>query len=510
MKKIFCSVLLSTLISFIWADVCISIQFTGQSLNDYINQEVTFSQTLYVCGRYKDIYDNNYLYLSYKRLQLPSEIALEGTAEYNTASQECEDGILRAYFSRVDVDTVRLGATITNLSAKVIDDRYVTVLQNVLFDNNTRPTTCPSVGNARLRICSINLEYYCPEWEGTFSAATSDEDYERQHLKIMKAFNTIHADIYAVAEIQQGTTALRNIANGLNALTAPGRYWYVNDRDDITSTFTKVGYIYRTDRVRPILDLGHPFTKTQNFSAYYREYVQCFEELSTNERFVLCMNHLTSKISDNEINTDSIRVVEISQLNHFIEEKLSENYYQDSDILIVGDLNCATKENPIIYMENNNYQNMLAAFATDDYSYSYRSLTQYLDHVLASPSMSTQITGAVPYHLNADESSNYYYSYGDTTMYRFSDHDPIIIGLTLGNHSDAISEKTIDPTAKVYVSNGCIIIENSKVEPVTIYDILGKEIQHYSKIQNCQIAISQTGVYIVKIGATTQKIVVQH
>jgi predicted extracellular nuclease len=53
--------------------------------------------------------------------------------------------------------------------------------------------------------------------------------------------------------------------------------------------------------------------------------------------------------------------------------------------------------------------------------------------VFASEGMSKQITMISPYHLNAD----YFYSRGfkrglDDTIFRYADHDPILIHLQLG------------------------------------------------------------------------------
>ena len=72
-------------------------------------------------------------------------------------------------------------------------------------------------------------------------------------------------------------------------------------------------------------------------------------------------------------------------------------------------------------------------FAPQGYSYVYNSESGYLDRVFASPTMSKQVKMVQPYHLNAD----YYYSRGfkrglDDTMFRYADHDPILIYVKLG------------------------------------------------------------------------------
>jgi predicted extracellular nuclease len=63
-----------------------------------------------------------------------------------------------------------------------------------------------------------------------------------------------------------------------------------------------------------------------------------------------------------------------------------------------------------------------------------------LDHAMASPSMTAQITDVSEWHINADEAPvhDYNLEYGrdpdifdGTTPYRTADHDPIVIGLDL-------------------------------------------------------------------------------
>jgi hypothetical protein len=86
----------------------------------------------------------------------------------------------------------------------------------------------------------------------------------------------------------------------------------------------------------------------------------------------------------------------------------------------------------------------LLRFASDAeaYSYVFGSQSGALDHALASPSLSSQVTQTIEWHINADESPAHDYNlengrdpaiFDGSTPYRASDHDPIIIGLDLSN-----------------------------------------------------------------------------
>ena len=78
----------------------------------------------------------------------------------------------------------------------------------------------------------------------------------------------------------------------------------------------------------------------------------------------------------------------------------------------------------------------------EGYSYLFDGQVGYLDHALASTSLTTQVTGAGEWHINADEPISLDYntdfksagqigSLYAADPYRATDHDPTIIGLDL-------------------------------------------------------------------------------
>ena len=105
--------------------------------------------------------------------------------------------------------------------------------------------------------------------------------------------------------------------------------------------------------------------------------------------------------------------------------------FGDEDILMVGDYNCYSQEAPIQKIVQSGYQDMILLCNPSDYSYVFKGEVGYLDRCFASPSMCGRIRNVAPYHLNAD----YYYSRGfkrglDNTKFRYSDHDPILVGIS--------------------------------------------------------------------------------
>ena len=111
----------------------------------------------------------------------------------------------------------------------------------------------------------------------------------------------------------------------------------------------------------------------------------------------------------------------------------TEQIFGDKDILLVGDYNSYTYEQPLQTIVAAGYEDILMQHAPTGYSYVYHSEAGYLDRAFASPTMAAQVVTVQPYHLNAD----YFYSRGfkrglDDTMFRYADHDPILIYVKLG------------------------------------------------------------------------------
>ena len=76
----------------------------------------------------------------------------------------------------------------------------------------------------------------------------------------------------------------------------------------------------------------------------------------------------------------------------------------------------------------------------DSYSFVFDGQSGALDHALSSPGLTPQVAGVTEWHINADEPRVLDYNlengrdpalFDDTTPYRASDHDPLIIGLDL-------------------------------------------------------------------------------
>lgn len=163
------------------------------------------------------------------------------------------------------------------------------------------------------------------------------------------------------------------------------------------------------------------------------------------EEFSVVVNHFKSKgsvvngedaIGDGQANNNPTRVKAAEELLEWLGTKPTGS--DDSDVLILGDLNAYAMEDPITTLKNAGYD-----LLDDDYSYVFDGFWGSLDHALASESLAGQVTGTTTWHINADEASALDYNtdftndrqddnlYADDA-FRSSDHDPILVGLNLG------------------------------------------------------------------------------
>ena len=289
----------------------------------------------------------------------------------------------------------------------------------------------PDVGNGRIRVLGNNLQNYYYNYN-TGRGDYTDEERAEKTLKIVNAMLTADADIFAFCEVEAKPIVLQQLADSMNAhCGVAGRYAAVNDgiNEEWDATYNnniKSGFIYRTDKVQPY---GSNYAATN--VTYYKNTmrIQAWEELATGERFTLSMNHLKAGQNDSD---KEKRKDEAGWLVNALPSKAA-----DSDILILGDLNCQMDEEAISVIQNAGYVEQLLRFNASAYSYVYYGNQELIDHAFANSSMADQITGAGVWHVNTSETYNN----------RYSDHDPYLVALNLGGEIQEDSCQSINFSA---------------------------------------------------------------
>ena len=337
---------------------------------------------------------------------------------------------------------------------------------------NPRPSTPPGVGGS-LKVASFNvLNYFttldnpgnrCGPSSLECRGANSAAELTRQTDKIVAAMTAIDADITGLLEIQNDTSSVGTLVDALNTATSAGTYGYI-DTGTIGGDAIKVGLIYQPGSVTPVGDfkildssVDPRFIDTKNRPAL----IQTFEEVSSGERLTIAVNHLKSKgsacndvgdpdLNDGQANCSGTRTKAATALARYLDTDPTGS--DDPDRLIIGDLNAYAKEHPITALNDAGYTDLIRRFVgSNTYSFVFDSQLGYLDHALANGSLLPQVIGVGEWHINADEVALFDYNDDindageadfeqesganpiyEANAFRSSDHDPVIIGLSLG------------------------------------------------------------------------------
>ena len=420
--------------------------WTAEKLQPYIGQTVIFDVPMIVCGNA----NGNYVVSPWRRFQ-PESHGFAGTTDYNATvriNSTCMFGL-----SGVN-DYHRCGEKIIGLKAKVNSTSSLT-WQGGTWHGNKRADLeagLPDLGDYRLLVCGFNLEnYYMTIGE---MGAQSESDRQAQRAKVSKALKQIDADIYGLVELQQGNEAIEEIVNDLNKNLPDRKYRFFSE--SATGTFQKVDFVYDANKVEPI---GTPIETDVELAN--RKKMICFRERATGERFIYSINHFKAMNSGAE----SRRVNEAKAVVKLYNSYRNNKSIRENDILIMGDLNCYAYTAPIKVFTDNGMIDLHRAFHADSsYSYMFGGLASYIDHAIGNGTMYRQVTGMAAYHINSDEDDRYTYDKSsDRTMFRCSDHDPVLVGIKLD------STLIYDPTPLIN-SNEIFNGESNKLLIQNAYD----------------------------------------
>lgn len=451
-------------------------------------KEVTITNTLTLTNNYYAYLNSKSVTLSDGLLWTPTEKNLPGAdmfEEENAKNAANQLILMPGDYSYIDKDgTCRIGQAISNLTGTLSynksNKKYtLTPTRKPELTGNERPTYVDlQEGTYNVKVASFNILNY-------------NDHGEVQRIKTTAALKALDADIYALAEIKNN--ALQGLCQSLNEAFSTERYAYVENRN---GTGIVCAFIYNSEKVKPYKDLQlNSYAIWNNKpSLTERKVAQAFSLKSNNERFIICLNHWKAKDSngdsgDGQSGSVERRKIEAEATLRFIEEM--KEYYNDSDVLIVGDLNSYSKEDPIRLLEDGGFINQLQRYSPQGYSYAYNSngsyAVGYLDHSLASPSMHGQIVDAQPFHINADEPRALNIEKGmpqPDNMYGCSDHNPIVTALllaTTGIENVSASRPSIHLTGDP--RSGYLTLTTSSGLPLTraeIVNVSGQVIASYN------------------------------
>ncbi|MES2104282.1 MAG: ExeM/NucH family extracellular endonuclease [Pseudomonadota bacterium] len=311
---------------------------------------------------------------------------------------------------------------------------------------NPRPAAPAAVGGT-LRAGSLNVLNYFTTLNKR--GANSALELQRQRDKLVMTITGLNADVLGLMEIENNpSTTIGDLVAAVNAKLGANTYSFINSGQPGTDEI-KVAIIYKPSAVTPVGNAKVPTDPGFIVDGGLRPPVaQRFAANGNNGNFWFVVNHLKSKGScpssasspDQDFGQgcwNASRVVQAAALKNWVTGLVTSS--GESDVLMVGDYNSYLNEDPIASIEAGGFEALARRVpALERYSFIFDGQSGVLDHAFASGSMAAQVSGVTIWHVNCDEPEVLDYNTEfktddryDVTPYRSSDHDPVLVGLTL-------------------------------------------------------------------------------
>lgn len=418
--------------------------------------------------------------LSNGRRMIPTQVAEPGTAanevaEINALNALTLDDGSNAQNSEVvpypapglsATNTLRVGDSVS-VSSGVMhyafgEYRVYPTTTAQVIETNPRTAAPELSATGNLQVASFNvLNYFTTLNE---RGADTTEEFSRQKDKIIAALAALDADIVGLMEIENNgftsDSAIADLVEGLNQAD-PGAQWQyvIPSVSQIGTDQIMVGLIYRATVVAPaglaqILDSSNSITDENGEPLFIDNknrpaLAQKFALTENGETIVVAVNHLKSKgsncdslgdpdVGDGQANCNLTRTKAAQAVSAWL-----NNQYADDAVLVIGDMNAYAKEDPITAFATNGYAELFGYLEKSNaYGYVFRGESGQLDHALANTVALDKVVDVVEWHINADEpraldyntefkSASQIDSFYAPDAYRSSDHDPVVIALSL-------------------------------------------------------------------------------
>ncbi|WP_402462832.1 ExeM/NucH family extracellular endonuclease [Isoptericola aurantiacus] len=397
-------------------------------------------------------------------------------------------------------DPVRVGASVTFTGPVVLDYRYSawgfqpTTQLTGSNAGETQPATfedtreaAPQDVGGDLTVATFNvLNYFTTTGDqlegcsyytdrdgdpisvsgGCLARGAADaENLQRQETKIVAAISALGADVVSLEEIENSAAfgkdrdqALSDLVDALNDADGAGTWAFVDSPAQVPSDEDVIrnAFVYRTATAEPV-GASQILLGSEAFGNAREPLAQVFQPAGgdvdgAGDDVVVVSNHFKSKGSagpwpgdedagDGQGSSNESRVRQATALVEFADDVAAEA--GTDKVLLVGDFNAYEQEDPIVVLTDAGYTDL--GPTTGEYTYSYGGQVGSLDHVLASTAAAEAVSGVDIWNINAyepvaNEYSRYDYNVTDlydTTPFRSSDHDPILVGLELTEEPSA-------------------------------------------------------------------------
>ena len=329
------------------------------------------------------------------------------------------------------------------------DYRLQPTVAPVFRSTNPRPPV-PSLRTGNLTVASFNVLNYFLTLDQR--GANTRSERMRQRTKLVTAMRSIDADILGLIEVENDAGAsVQDLVTELNRSIGTNSYKSIQS-GKIGLDAIKTALIYKQDTVTPV---GTPQVLDDNIDPRALSnrnrpaLAQTFRHRTSNDALTIVVNHFKSRgspcndigdpnTSDGQGNCNGTRTSMARAMVDWLATGSTSGF--ETDVLIIGDLNAYAKEDPIRTIEDRGFVNLIEQFQRGHaYTYTFDGQAGYLDHALASDSLSHKVLSVDTWHINTDESTAWDYHiipnslpFFQANEFRSSDHDPIIVRIQMG------------------------------------------------------------------------------
>jgi len=335
-------------------------------------------------------------------------------------------------------EEVLIGNTCTGVTGFVSqfnDDYRIRLIDDILVEAIEKEESSSVKG--ALKVMSFNLHnLFNGDGKGdgfpTARGAKTYESYLLQLSKLNAAVCAADPDIIAMMELENdgedSLSTLVQFCKYLNFKNPNRKYTVSLTGTSSSSDFIKTGIIYDANSVTALTTAKYHKNPIFSRPPLFQRF-----NYGGNSEFILSVNHFKSKSPRgaqglNEDQKDGQAAYNYKRKQQAeVLLNLVDSLYKNDDLLIVGDFNAYTNEDPIQLLESNN----LKRLEVSKYSYEYKGRKGNLDHAFVSKNLESSINEVKVWDINTSYPNwiDYRHELADSNYYRSSDHNPILIGL---------------------------------------------------------------------------------
>ena len=299
--------------------------------------------------------------------------------------------------------------------------------------------------------------------------ADSVAELNRQRERTSLVVCALNAHVFGFMELENTSlAAMTDLLAAVNALCGGANpYAFANTGGTLGTDAIRVAIVYRSGILSPV---GAPLTDLD--PVHNRPpTAQTFDVVDAaspafGQRFTVVANHFKSKscsgASGGDVDANdgqgcfaATRTAQASRLLTWVNGTVVPAA-GDPDVLLLGDFNAYPLETAVTTLTTGGYTDLeTALLGPTAYSYLFDGQLGHLDYAFTSASLTAQVAGVAPWHINADESDLFDYNdevrdvgeaafeeksdgsalvpprvlFQPASPYRASDHDPVLVGL---------------------------------------------------------------------------------